>query len=77
MGESALHHALCCNHTCRENSIGDFDLAFSLEALARAHMILGNTVESAEFRKQALEAAENIEEKDNRDYFLSELDSIS
>jgi len=77
MGQAALYHARCCNDTCSENGIGDFDLAFSLEALARAHKTLGNTGESEGFRGEALEAAKSIEEKDNRDYFLSELDSIS
>lgn len=77
MGESALYHAKCCNHSCRENGIADFDLAFSFEALARAYTVLGNSDEAAGCRAEALAAAEAIEEKDNKDYFLSELGSIS
>lgn len=77
MGESALYHALLCRETCRREDIGDFDLAFSLEALARAYMVLGKTDECRRYLESAGEAAEGIAEKDNRDYFLSELSSIS
>ena len=77
MGESALYHAEICNQTCVEEGIGDFDMAFSLEAMARAHMVLGNTEDCGKYLELAKEAADQIEEKDTRDYFLSEIESIS
>jgi len=40
-GESALVHALRCLEICRANEIGDFDLAYAYEALARAWSVLG------------------------------------
>ena len=76
MGESALVHAEAAYRTCVENEIGDFDMAFALEALARAHLVSGNGKESQKYRSMALEASRKIEDEDNREYFLSELSSI-
>ena len=39
--EPALHHARACLQWCHEHSIGDWDLAFAHEALARAHKLAG------------------------------------
>ena len=39
MSESALYHGEKSLVYCLENHIGDFDLAFAYEAIARAHMI--------------------------------------
>lgn len=77
MGESALYHAESALNTCRTQGIKDFDLAFALEAVARAHSCLGNADQCGRFSKLAEEAAEEIEKKDDKDYFLSELASIS
>ena len=40
--ESALYHAKRCLELCKENSIGDFDISFAFEAMARGHAIAGN-----------------------------------
>ena len=74
--EPALHHASNCLKICEQHGIGDFDLAFAYEALARAYAIEGNNSKVEEFSKLALAAAENIKEKDDKKYFLSELASI-
>ncbi len=74
--EPALHHAANCLQICEQYGIGGFDLAFAYEALARAHAIEGNISKVKEFRELALAAAENIKEKDDKIYFLSELASI-
>ena len=42
LGESARHHAEYCLALCLSNNIGDFDLAFAYEALARAHDFVGD-----------------------------------
>ncbi len=39
--EPALHHARRVLDLCQENGVGDWDLAFAYEALARAHAIAG------------------------------------
>jgi hypothetical protein len=68
-GESSLNH-------CLESEIGDFDLAFAYEALARASAILSDTEKLANYKKLGQEAGEAIEDKGNKDYFFSELNSI-
>jgi hypothetical protein len=44
-GEPALDYAQRCLDRCLENEIGDWDLAFAYEALARAHKVAGNDAE--------------------------------
>ncbi len=75
-GGEALHYAKHCLSTCLDNEIGDFDLAFAYEAMARAHAVNGNWSEADMYVQKAKEAAEAIEKKGDRDYFLGELDSI-
>lgn len=41
-GEAALYHALACVRICEEHEIGDWDVAFAHEAVARACLILGD-----------------------------------
>ena len=77
MGQPALFHAGICNSICVQEGIGDFDLAFSYEALARANMVLGNGEECSKNIELAESAAKDIAEKETRDYFLSELSTIS
>jgi len=37
--EPTLYHARLCLEICRENDIGDFDIAFAYEAMARAYAV--------------------------------------
>jgi hypothetical protein len=74
--DPALHHAANSLQICQKHGIGDFDLAFAYEALARAYFIEGNNSKFEESRELALAAAENINEKDDKEYFLNELASI-
>lgn len=76
-GESALFHAQYCFDICTENGIGDFDMAFACEAMARAHKLLGNQVKKDIFIEKAKVASGNIEDPENKEYFLSELNSIT
>jgi hypothetical protein len=48
--EWALHHARRCLEICQENEIGDWDLAFAYEALARAHAVAGDADEAARYK---------------------------
>ena len=61
---------------CLKNNIKDFDLAFAYEALARASFLLQDEDGYQQYFALAGEAAEGIKQKDNRDYFLTELNSI-
>ena len=75
--EPALYHARRCLDLCQANEIGDFDLAFAYEALARAYATAGELDKSGEYIELAMQAAEQIEDKDNREYFESELLTVS
>lgn len=76
MGESALYHAQHCLELCIANAIGDFDLAFAHEALARAYAVLGNAESKQHQLGLARAAAENIAKPDDREYLLAELQTI-
>lgn len=75
--EPALHHAKRCLELCKTNKIGDFDVAFAYEAMARAHAIAGNKSECERYIKLAKEAGEQIKKKEDRDYFFGELKTIT
>jgi hypothetical protein len=62
---------------CTDNDIGGLGLAFGYETLAKAYMVAGNHDLINENFKLAKEAAELIENEDNKNYFLSELNTIS
>lgn len=75
--EPALHHAENSLRICRDNSIGDFDLAFAYEAVARAYMVKHEPEKMHEFLALANEAAKAIKKEEDRKYFLVELESIT
>lgn len=75
-GEDALHYAKHCLTTCQENDIGDFDLAFAYEAMARAYAIKENWSQVDRYTELAKNAAEDIEDDGNKEYLLGELDTV-
>ncbi len=75
-GTEALHYARSCLDTCIRNEIGDFDLAFALEAMARAHALLDEWEDSERYFEHATTAAGTIAKDDDREYFLSELGTV-
>lgn len=77
MAESALYHGELSLKYCTDNAISGFDLAFGYEAVARAYMIAGKRDRMDEYMKLAREAADLIEDEQDRNYFLSELESIA
>jgi hypothetical protein len=74
--EPALYHARRCLEICKANNIGDFDLAFAYEAMARAYSVAKNNDESERYLILAKAACIEIEDKGNSEYVLSELDTI-
>jgi hypothetical protein len=74
--EPALYHARRCLEICQANEIGDFDIAFAYEAMARAHAVAGQKADRDKYAGLAEQAGEQIEDNDNRDYFSSELSTI-
>jgi DNA-binding transcriptional MerR regulator len=75
-GEPALHHAGRVLDICQENGIGDWDLAFAYEALARAHAVAGDAAAAREYTDQALAAAEDISGEEDRELVLADLETI-
>ena len=74
--ESCLYHAQRCMVITETYAIGGFDLAFAHEALARAFSLLGDAEKMDKHLALGKEAAENVQDKDDREYCLSELDNI-
>jgi len=74
--EAARFHAQRCLELCQENGIGDFDLAFAYEALARAAAVAGNTVERAKYLALAQEATLHIADKADLDVVVHDLETI-
>src|SRR6476660_2371162 len=74
--EPALHHARRVLEICQENGIGDWDLAFAYEALARAHAVAGDAAQARDFSVHAAAAAENITDDEDRDLVLADLETI-
>lgn len=74
--EPALHHARRVLDLCRENGIGDLDLAFAHEAMARAYAVAGDGDAARAATDQALAAAEDITEDEDRDLLLADLATI-
>jgi hypothetical protein len=75
--EPARFHAQRCLDICTENDIGDFDIAFAYEAMARALSIAEDKAGCTKHLQLANRAAENIRKKEDKDYFLSELKTIT
>jgi hypothetical protein len=76
MKESALYHALRSLSICENNHIGDFDLAFGYEAVARAHHLSGDIETAKKYIALAQQAAINIAKAEDQAYVLSEIASI-
>ena len=74
--EPALYHAELCLSICKENDIGDFDIAFAYEAMARAYAVAKDKSNAEKYITKAREAGEKIEDQGNKDYFLDELNTI-
>jgi DNA-binding transcriptional MerR regulator len=74
--EPALHHAQRVLDICLENGIGDWDLGFAYEALARAHAVVPDTEAARGYTDKALAAAEAITEDEDRDLLLADLETI-
>lgn len=75
-GEPALYHAQRVLEICEANGIGDFDLAFAYEALARGSAVAGDERQARTWTEQALAAAEGIADDEDRELLMTDLESI-
>jgi hypothetical protein len=67
-GEPAVWHARRCLEWCESAGIGDWDLAYAYEALARAHGVSGSP-EAAEWKAKARVAGDAIADAEDREHF--------
>jgi DNA-binding transcriptional MerR regulator len=74
--EPALFHARRCLQIVEEHGVGDFDLACAHEALARAHAVAGEREAAARHERLGREAAQRIEDADDRELVLGDLDTL-
>ena len=74
--EPALYHARLVLGICQENGIGDWDLAFAHEALARAAAVAGDQQAAERHLADARRAAELIADPEDRALLESDLASI-
>jgi len=74
--EAASYYAQRCLEICQREGIGDFDLAFAYEAMARAGAVSGKRDEANYHLMKARESGEKIKKTDDREYFFAELESV-
>ena len=74
--EPALWHARRCLALCEKHAIGDFDIAFAWEAIARASRVAGDGAAAESALATARELAAAIAEDDDRDLVLSDLETV-
>jgi hypothetical protein len=75
-GEPALHHARRCLEICEKHGIGDWDLAFAYEALARASRVAGDEEGRQRYAALAEEAGAKIREVEDREGFEADLATV-
>jgi DNA-binding transcriptional MerR regulator len=75
-GPEAVTHAQRCLDHCLENGIGDWDLAFAYEALARGHKVAGDDAEYRGNLDLAREAGTKIADPEDRDLLEKDLEQL-
>jgi hypothetical protein len=76
-GDAAVYHARRCLEHCKENGIGDWDIASAYEALARAHRASGNDAEYRRNLQLGRKALEQIAEAEDREHIAEDLDELA
>jgi hypothetical protein len=74
--EPALWHAQRALEICQSEGIGDWDLAFAYEALARASGVAGNREDVERYLAADRAAAAQIAGDEDRELLLSDLETI-
>ena len=75
--EPARHHARRCLELCEQHEIGDFDLAYAYEALARAEIVAGDVAAARGHADRARDAGRAIAEDDDREHFDGDLATLA
>jgi hypothetical protein len=74
LSEPALRHARRCLDICEAHGLGDWDLAYAYEAVARAYKTAGVAPEAAAYTKLASEVP--IAEDDDREQLAKDLATL-
>jgi hypothetical protein len=76
--EPALYHAGRCLTYCEANpdEVEDWDLPFAYEALARAHLVAGDTGEAERLAARARELGERIADPEDRELLEKDLATL-
>lgn len=74
--EPSLYHAKRVLDICERHGIGDFDIAFAYEALARAYAVGGDGEQARAMTEKALAAVDGITDHDDRRLVLADLETI-
>jgi hypothetical protein len=74
--EPALWHAQRCLDRCEAAGIGDWDLAYAYEALARALAVAGDAGRAASWRDRARAAGEGIVDPEDREQLERDLATL-
>ncbi|MGD8544787.1 MAG: hypothetical protein PVH12_01310 [Candidatus Bathyarchaeota archaeon] len=75
-GEPAQFHAKRCLEIAEENNIGDWDLAFAYEVMARALSVAENKAECKKYYNLAQKAIDEIENPEDKKICQGELDKV-
>lgn len=74
--EPALYHARFVLDICQRHGIGDWDLAYAYEALARAYWVAGDAEQARSWLDRARLAGADIAEEEERTHLMSDLATI-
>ena len=74
--EPALVHARRCLDILEAEGIGDWDIAFAHEALARAYAVAGDSHNAAKHVDEARQLAAAIKDDEDRELVLADLETI-
>ena len=77
--EPALHHADRCLEITEQHAVDveDWDLPFAYEALARAHVVAGNSGEASRYGELARQTGQSITDPGDREHFVAELATLT
>jgi len=75
-GEPALFHARRCIDYAERDGVDDWVAAGAHEALARAFAVVGDVESARDARDRAMELAQAIEDKEDRDIILADIDTL-
>ncbi|MBS4174794.1 hypothetical protein [Bacillus sp. FJAT-49736] len=74
--EPALFHAKKSLELCLNNNLGNFDLGFAYEALARAYATMGDMMQRDENMKLAKLSAEQVQKENDKVWLLKNVNTV-